>query len=188
MAKSNLFHKNRLDPLFGTIVEVPSIKKWKRITKTMPLKDLIALKMKIVEEIKELSGSLLGSKNLTLKKAEKIVERIEALQYNLNVLKQLNAIANVGNPSEGMFGINACIFQSSDLSGLNSLLAKLNSKMVLNKDKDKELGMYIINKIDYNKAIIENLRRTQAEYNRRLKVTVELLDVNSNAHEEEDKT
>lgn len=185
MAKSKLFHKNKLEPKYGTIVEVPSLKKWKRVVKTMPLKDLISLKLKTVEQIRDLSGTLMG-KHQTKEKVQDTVEKIEGLQYNLNVFKQINAIANVGNPSADMYGINACIFQSSDLNGMNTLLSRLVTKLTLEEKKENrsDIVNYLVNKIDDNKEIVELLRKTQSDYNKKIKVTVEYLDVNLNAYEE----
>jgi len=181
MGTSKLFSKNKLNPVKGTIIEVEAVSKFKRITKTMPLKDLVALKLKTVERIKSLNNSLLKRKTLKLTEIKETVEKIEALQYNLTIFKQLNAIANVGNPAEGMFGINVCIYQSSDLSGLNHVLLSLASKTMAGKERDTpelvEIRSYAYDKIEANKTIINVHYRTQTEYNKKIKVTVEFLEV-----------
>jgi len=181
MGTSKLFSKNKLNPVKGAIIEIGSINKWPRVTKTMPLKDLIALKVKTVEKLKSLLSSLTGLKDINLVTTKEIVEKIEAYQYNLTIFKQLNAIANVGNPSEDMYGINACIFQSSDLHVLGRALSSLASKSILlesSDTRDRTLTRdYLYDKIRANKQIIDNHHRIQADYNRKITVTVEYLDI-----------
>ena len=181
MGTSKLFSKNKLNPVKGALIELDSISKFKTVTKTMPLKDLVALKLKTVERIKSLTQTLLSKRVLNLAEIQGIVEKIEALQYNLTVFKQLNAIANVGNPAENMYGINSCIYQSSDLNTLNHTLSSLASKTFTDKDRDtpnlRKIREFLYDKIEANKAIVGNLYRIQTEYNKKIKVTVEYLDV-----------
>jgi len=181
MGKSKLFSNNKLNPVKGAIIKVESIRKWPAIKKTMPLKDLIALKVKTVDKIKSLISSLSGLKDINLETAKEITEKIEAYQYNLTIFKQLNAIANVGNPSEDMYGINACIFQSSDLHVLDRALSSLASKSILLESNDTKENTkvrdYLYDKIRANRQIIDNHHRIQAEYNRKITVTIEYLDV-----------
>jgi len=181
MGTSKLFSKNKLNPVKGAIIEIGTINKWPRVTKTMPLKDLVSLKVKTVEKIKSLLGSLAGVKDIKLETTKELVEKIEAYQYNLTIFKQLNAIANVGNPSEDMYGINACIFQSGDLHVLNRALSGVASKSILLDSNDTlertKVRDYLYDKIRANKQIIDNHHRIQASYNRKITVTVEYLDI-----------
>jgi len=171
MGTSKLFSKNKLNSVKGAIISVGSINEWTQITKTMSLKDLVVLKSKTVEELKKLLSKLAGMKETDAENIKETLKKIEAYQYNLTIFKQLNAIANVGNPAEDMYGINACIFQSNDLSVLNRNLAMIVIK------KNLYLKDFLQDKIRDNKQIINNLHRIQSDYNRKISVTVKYLDI-----------
>jgi len=162
----------------GAVVEFDSLKEYKTISKELTLQELIELKQATVAKIKSLVGSLTGSHNLKLEKVKKIINQIEALQYNLTIFKQLNAIANVGSPEKNMLGINGCIFQSSDLKTLNQVLIRINvNKYVKEGTLKTDLQKYLEEKVSENKKIIDAHYRTQTAYNKSMKIRVKYLDI-----------
>jgi len=160
----------------GVVVQFDSIKKFSTITRELTLQELIELKQATVNKIKSLVGNLTSRPDPAFEFIEKNINLIEALQYNLTIFKQLNAIANVGSPEKNMLGINGCIYQSSDLSTLNSVLQKVIT-LQLHKSDSFNVRKYLFNKIKENRHIIDNHYRAQTQYNKSMKIRVEYLDI-----------
>jgi len=162
--------------LQGIVIEFDSINNYPKIVKDLTLQELIELKQATVTKIKSLVGSLTGRQTISLDYAEKIINQIEALQYNLTIFKQLNAIANVGSPEKNMLGINGCIYQSSDLKSLNLVMNKVANTITFKKG-DLRVRDYFHKKIAEYKKVIDSHYREQTKYNSSMKIRVEYLDI-----------
>ena len=161
----------------GVIIKSAELNKFNEIAREMTLQQLIELKTTTVNNIKMLSNSLISLPTLTLDKTKEIINKIEALQYNLAIFKQLNAIANVGSPEKNMLGINGCIYQASDLKALNHTLTTLAAKAI-SIHSSSNLIAYLNEKRTANTKLIEKHYRTQSAYNKSMKIYVKYLDVN----------
>lgn len=160
----------------GAVVKFKELENFSEIEREVTLQELIEMKIDTVNKIKALSNSLLSLPKLDLEKTKEIINKIEALQYNLTIFKQLNAIANVGSPEKNMLGINGSIYQASDLKALNHTLSSLVVK-VASANGPSDLVEYLNTKRRKNARLIEEYYRTQTMYNKSMKIIVRYLDV-----------
>ena len=180
MAKKNVPTNTVIKTAIGTLIETENIRRYKRVQEKMTLCKLMEKKVETESRIKSLIGTLLGHKNYTLDFIKSTNSKIEALQYNMTVFKQLNAIHNAGNPDAGMFGINASIYQAGDAKVLANVLQKVDIRMATTfkeHNEYKTIRSYLDSQRVKYKGIKDNLYKMQSAFNNKMKVIVEYLIV-----------
>ena len=150
------------------------------VKETLTLEDLTKRKKQYADKLNSLHSSLSGTQNLKLDTLIDLHSRITALQYNLLFIKLRMTTLNIGIPEKGYHGIYASIFQSSDLNTTLSCFVRLSNGMVHNyrKTEDQEkVTKYLDEQVNTYKKLITNHRKVQADYNKTIKVEIELYKI-----------
>jgi len=177
MGKNSNIPNKIINPTLKAVLTPPPSTNWVTVIKEMSLKELIELKLRTVTKIKSISAEILNNSKLSEENIKARIKVIEGLQYNLTIFKQLNAIANVGDPDNMTFGINAHIYRSSDLQTLKSIYSKLAYRLFEKDKPSSKFKTYLDTQVKNCKEKIEDIYFKQANYNKSMRIRVEYLAI-----------